>query len=851
LKVLKNNSYFLVLNIFANLETKSQKHSTMPLSMRFIISTVSVIFLIILLNSRIGQLPPPGKFLDPIKGIWQNALIPDIPESADIYLEGLQSEVKIVFNKRGVPHIFASNNYDLYFASGYVMAMHRLWQMEFATHASMGRLSEIVGERAIEYDKYIRRLGMVYGAEKMLEQTAFDTESMLALQAYSDGVNAWISNLQPSRYPFEYKLLDYKPEPWSPIKTLALGMSISHTLSSGSRALRMSYQKACWGKEAVIELYTGMPKYSEPIITKGTPWNFDLKPPTPPTESFIPEFIFDDLIDDRDPNVGSNNWALAGSKTLSGHPLFATDPHLGLTLPSIWYEMQLNGPGINAYGVTFAGVPAIIMGFNEHIAWGNTNTGNKVFDIFEIETDENYQNYLHDGKWLPLDFRIENYQIRSGKTITDTIAYTHHGPIMYRLGETSFSSNIPLAHAISWTAHQSGNVIKPLLNINTSKNFPQFKNALSQLNSPPQNYAFAAISGDIAMQLNGLYPLRWEHQGMFISDGRDSRYDWNQYIPFSNLPFEMNPGRGFVSSANQHLTDQNYPYYTGWWFASPARSSVINNTLASLTKATPDDMKKLQLDASNFWAEKYLQRMVDSVSLFLTTDTTNTFNTKTNKAVDSLLLWDMINHPTSTEATLFEEWRKEMVSMLWQQFLDPMKQFRPLRPSIDVSFRVLFHEPPVKTYRDIHQALPQTSLLLTQSLSNVLDRLERDRGEWGENWQWWRLNGSTINHLLNIPALNEPRIQVGGSNESPNAISGNHGPSWRMVAELSDPISAWGIYPGGQAANPATKGYNAFVNDWANGNYYPLQLFHSFDQAAEIYSNIVTLKPERNNQNMN
>ncbi len=814
----------------------------MKLKIKFIATFLLTLALIILLSMQMGQLPPMGKFLDPVNGIWQNALISDIPKSVTTELDELSEEVTVVFNDRGVPHIFARNDHDLYFATGYVMAMHRLWQMEFTTHASMGRLSEILGDRTLEFDRYLRRLGMVYGAEKMLEAVAEDEATMLMLNAFANGVNAWIEQLHPRHYPFEYKLLNYAPEKWSPVKTMALGMSINRTLSSSNNALRLSYMKAAWGEETITELFAGESGFNEPVITAGKRRNFSLQPPAAPDDLFFPSFIYEDLLEERNPNTGSNNWAVAGSRTGSGNALFATDPHLGLTLPSIWYEMQLHAPGINAYGVTFPGVPTIIMGFNEHVAWGNTNAGNKVLDIYEIELNDEGTHYLHDKQWLPLTFRTEEYRIRGEKPLTDTIPFTHHGPVMYRKGERPFAPNIPVAHAISWTGHRAGNVIAPLRAINTSESISHVRKALSSLNAPPQNYAIADRNGDIAMQSNGLWPLRWKYQGMFISDGRDPAYNLENSIPFENLPHEINPARGFVSSANQHITDFHYPYWHGWFFASPARASIINQTLHNTKSATIEDMKRLQLNADAFWAGQYLEAMLDSVRHFLQ-QYPGHMGSISEEVLDSLDQWDRIFHPESIAATIFEQWRNEVFTLLWEPLMEPVKEYRPVRPPIDVSFRVLFHEPPAQVYEGLHGSPPATSALLAQSLENVITRLEENNGAMGKNWQWWNFNGSTINHLMNIKALNHERLKVGGSSQSPKAISNNHGPSWRMVAELSDTIQAWGIYPGGQAANPATGGYKAFIQDWAEGHYYQLSLFNHPEEAQTENSTTVRLVP--------
>lgn len=820
----------------------------MKLLIKFVSTFLITLVLIIVLNMQMGQTPPPGKFLDPINGIWQNGLIADIPLEEETELAALREEVTIVFNERGVPHIFAQNSHDLYFATGYVMAMHRLWQMEFTTHASMGRLSEIVGEDAIEHDRFLRKLGMAYGAEKMLETVTEDQATLDLLHAFTDGVNAWIENLQPKHYPFEYKLLNYAPEKWQPIKSLSLGMSINRTLSSSNNALPMSYMKEKWGEEAILKLFAGEPKFSEPVISKGRTWNFGLQPPRPPGELFSPSLVKDDLVEERDPNTGSNNWAVAGSRTRNGHALFATDPHLSLTLPSIWYEMQLHAPGINTYGVAFPGVPSIVMGFNEQMAWGNTNAGNQVMDIYEIECNEEKTHYYHDGQWLPLSFRTEQYRIRGGTTLTDSIPFTHHGPVMYLPGESPFTSNNSVGHAISWTAHQTGNVIAPLQVINTTESLTGFRDALAELNAPPQNYAAAFRNGDIILQTNGLWPLRWKHQGMYISDGRNPAYNLQEYIPFENLPYEVNPARGFVSSANQQFTDSLYPYEYGWFFAGPARANLINHTLRKLKDGTPDDMKALQLNADAFWAEKYLEPMMDSARIHLLQNPDRLSEEITGDLWDTLQLWDRVFHAESIAATVFERWRNEAFSLLWEPLMKPLKDHGSKRPSIDVSFRVLFHESPVEVYENLFGFKPSTTEILGKSLQTVIKQLQQEKGPMGEKWQWWHINGSTINHLLNNQALNHPRLKVGGNSQAPKAISNQHGPSWRMVAELSDTIRAWGIYPGGQTGNPASRGYKAFIEDWAKGDYYELKLYHHPGEAQNENSTTIRLIPAKKQQ---
>jgi penicillin amidase len=815
----------------------------MRTQIKFSFFLVLTIATLILLNSRLGQIPPPGKFLDPIKGIWQNALIPDIPNSGEVLAEYISDDVKIVFNERGVPHIFAQNDRDLYFAVGYVTAMHRLWQMEFTAHAGLGRISEIVGERAMEFDRYLRRVGMTYGAEKLYELIENDPEMLNILEAYTEGVNTWISKLKPGHYPFEYKLLDYEPQPWTLMKTIAMVMNISRTLSLRTQANNLTHMKALWGKDAVMAFFPGYYDGAEPIISSNTKWDFDLQPPLPPDDKFIPQFVFENLLEAIPEGIGSNNWAVSPARSKTGNALLAIDPHQPLNLPSMWYEMQLNAPGINVYGVTLPGAPSVVVGFNNYIAWGNTASTNFVVDMFEIELDEENLRYFYENQWYPLELRIEEIKIRDKGTITDTVRYTHHGPVLHVDYDNFSFGNFPAGHAMSWTALKPKNTpLRALKIMNSARDYSQFREGLSNIGSPPQNYAFASVDGDIALQTNGLWPLRWKNQGVFISDGRKAEYDWKGFIPFEKLPYELNPQRGFVSSANQVHTDTLYPFYYGWDFATHARATIINNELRQLNNATIEDMKALQLNASNHEAYRWLDSMIDSVSDYLEKIPGFEKEPEFTEILDTLRQWNRQNEASLIAPTVFIQWRDEVRKELWKPILEPLKDSPHLTPNIDISFQVLNHNGPADVFASLTGHYPLTGEILATSLNRVISKLIQENGPPGENWQWWRFNGPYLSHTLNIPSLGTGRMKVNGSSLSPNAVRNAYGPSWRMVAEMSEPVKVWGIYPGGQSANPATKGYNAFTNDWAEGSYYQLRLYDTFEEAAFENETIIRIK---------
>lgn len=815
---------------------------------QFVVLLALTIGIVYALNTKFGDIPPVGKFLDPAKGVWQTALIPDIPKNETILIPGLLEDVTITYNERGVPHIFAQNDHDLYLAQGYVVARHRMWQMEFSTHAAAGRVSEIVGERALNYDRYQRKIGMTFGAEQTYSEILKDEWSTMTVQAYSDGVNAWIGQIDDKTLPFEYKLLDYHPEPWSPLKTAIFFMNMNQTLSFRTNTYGLTRLRQAFGKDLIEALFPNMPEILEPIVSKDTKWGH-LNPSIPesPTDDFIPQVISREFeIPEGNPGIGSNNWAVHGSRTSSGAPLLASDPHLTLSLPSIWYEIQLSTPDFSVYGVTLPGVPGVIIGFNEHISWAVTNTGGFAMDIFEVKLDENKENYFHDGEWKATSKRDETYFVRGGTSVTEPIYFTHHGPIAYTSDEfpdqadslriTTFSRSIPVGHAVQWVAHQPSNPLLAFYHLNRGRNFEDYERGVSLLSSPAQNFAFASVNGDIAMKISGRHPVRWEGQGKYISDGSDPAYDWISYIPHDEVPWELNPQRGFVSSANQDLAGSDYPYFIGRGYASPARASIINRNLARLSHATPQDMIDLQMNASNYWAEDWLDMMLAGLN-----DDLQNLSPFAYSILEHLHAWDRINHAESIEATVFNTWlseiRRDMFVHEFEKISGPISA-----PSTLTTLRILFHQNDTGAYESLHGSEPDTRDILVRSFTKTIETLTKRHGdELGDKWQYWTINGSTINHLLDIPALNRPRLAVSGSSESPNAIGNQHGPSWRMVVEMGSPVKAWGIYPGGQTGNPASAGYDAFIDRWANGDPFELTLYGTEESARSSMPGLLKL----------
>ena len=779
-------------------------------------SLSATIVLFIVLSISIGPAPPLGPFLNPNTGFWANAVTGD-SKSQTISLDSgeLRDSVRVYFDEYQIPHIFAQNDHDLYFAQGYITARDRLWQMEFQTYAAAGRLSEFLGPRTVPYDRYQRRIGMGFAAEQALKGINKNENTREAVEAYAAGVNAWIKQLGPEDYPLEYKIMNFEPGKWTPLRSALLFKNMTYTLAGRNSDLRMSNTRAYLGDSLISEVMDLDPSWNDPTIPSGTPWNFEPLEAQKPNSNFQPSTAQDLQPFQPDPMNGSNNWAVSGSKTKSGYPILANDPHLNMTLPSIWYTLQLHSPSVNAMGVSLPGAPSVIIGFNEDIAWGTTNVGADVWDWYEIEfRDSTLTEYRYDGEWRDTEKRIEEIKIKGSETITDTVFYTHHGPVVQDFSGESMRSGIPKLHAMRWIAYEESNEVNYFLKINRADNYEDYRNALRDFKSPAQNWVFADQK-DIALTVTGQYPLKWENQGRFISDGSDPLYDWQGWVPFEQIPSVKNPGRGFVSSANQDPTAPDYPYYLDDDFAPFERGKRINERLGAMNEITREDMQKLQLDNYSYHAAKVLPMMLETLD-------TDTLSGTGKESVRLLAEWNYHNDSSEIAPSIFKYWWDALYREIWSDEYNSVEAGMSWPERDQVAYLVL-NRPELSWYDNMHTDEKETlEMLINRAFYRAMNNLKEEYGTMSDNWQWGNVSDTDIGHLAQLPGFGKEDLFTGGGAESVNAIRGSHGPSWRMVVELGPEIKAYGLYPGGQSGNPGSPFYDNMIDDWNAGELYPL-----------------------------
>ena len=766
--------------------------------------------------------PPFGTFLSPQHGFWQNAEPVNADYNADLKLPQLKGKTEVYFDDRLVPHVFAEQENDAYFVQGYLHAKFRLWQMELQTFAAGGRASEIIGEKALEHDREFRRLGMVYAAEIALNELEKDPVIKAQCDAYTEGVNAYIETLTESSLPVEYKLIGYKPEKWSNLKTCLFLKYMSYDLAAREDDMEMTSARSYFSADDFSKLYPSLQDSLDPIIPKGTVFEkqkvFPVAPPGADSVYLNNKVASIAGIGKPDRDNGSNNWAVSGSKTKSGAPILCNDPHLGLNLPSLWYEIQLSTPNFNAYGVSFPGAPGVIIGFNDSCAFGFTNGGRDVRDYYEIKfKDDSRQEYMFNGQWQKTKFRVDTIKIKGAASFIDSVAYVQLGndwcPVMFDKSFGGVRINNHAYYAVRWKAHDPSNELRIFNMLDHAKNYADYQAAVTNLHTPGQNCVFACKNGDIAIRTQGEWPAKWKGQGDFVMPGTDTAYLWQGMIPQDEVPFQYNPERGFVSSANQKpVDDSTYHYYLGRDYPV-YRGIAINRRLREMNGITPQDMMALQTDNLDVCAQM-LQ------PLFLANIREAELDAAGKKYLDIYRQWNCRNDAGSKGSTVFERWWHAFEGLVYDD--DYAKAPKgSMRPFLSTLVEAILKDSAYKFLDNVNT--PQTETLaddITAAFKAASAELQKLEAEGRLDWEKYK--ATRINHLAKLAPLSRLNLPIGGGNNCINATKVDHGPSWRMVISLTQKTEAYGVYPGGQSGNPGSKFYDSFVDQWAAGKYYTL-----------------------------
>lgn len=788
---------------------------------KLLLSLSATVLLIYFLAFPQGDLAfAPGEMLDPFRGFWQNANPVSGKQQLTYSFVKLEQPVTVKYDERKVPHIFAQNIKDLVFAQGFVTAQQRLWQMDFTAMLAAGRLSEIIRgnnlQQAFENDRMMRRQGMVYAAQQSLDMMLSHPESRTVIEAFNAGVNAYIQSLKEKDFPLEYKLLNYKPEPWTPLKSMLVFKYMAYDLAGRQSDLSQTRAIQHWGPALFDTLYPLRNYVEDPIVPIEVQWSMDsISIPQPPANYSPAGLLREPLAfltrpEDDPALLGSNNWAISGAKSATGSPMLANDPHLGLNLPSVWFETQLHTPELNVYGVTIPGLPLIIIGYNDSIAWGLTNAGRDVMDFYKISyQDPSRKAYLHGGKWRSTTQKIETYKLSDGRVIQDTVIYTALGPVMYDKG----FGDAPFPLVCRWVPQQPSNDLLTFIKMAKGKNYKDYEGAIRHFVSPAQNFVYAGSEGTIGIWQQGRFPKLWKDQGRFLLDAADSSHIWTTYVPLHHNPHIVNPIRGYVSSANQHPAGPTYPYLYHSTSFENYRNRRLNYLLANSNKLSIEDMKRIQQDSYGVMAEDLLPVILAELDL-------GEFTADERKVYDILKEWDYYYHAGSVAATFFEVWKDSLYVSLWK---DEYKDLKGVAyPSLNTTIGILKTLPVFRFYDDVGTSFLETRrYLINATFRKTVAGLMKQTGDIAK-LSWGTFKAAEIRHLLRIGPFSRLGLNTGGNSRTLNAHSRYSGPSWRMIVSLGKQTEAFGIYPGGQSGNVGDKAYDAFIDDWAAGRYYTL-----------------------------
>lgn len=730
-----------------------------------------------------------------------------LPETSGETVLDVTEEVKITTDNKGVPHVEATNNKDLFFAQGYAQARDRLFQMDLSRRQASGTLSELVGAQAIDNDKYFRTLGLRRAAEDSLE--IYPEDAKAVLNDFTDGVNAFIEEAkEEGNLPLEYALLGVKPEEWSRVDSLTIGKYMAFDLGGHwERQAFNAYLLQTFDDKKAYELFPTYPEDGSTVIQ---------------TDELNIASSFEDVVLPDEFN-GSNNWVVDGDKTASGKPLLADDPHLGLSTPSIWYEMSLQSNDINVAGVIFAGVPGIILGHNEDVAWGVTNTGPDVQQLFvEKQNPDKKYEFLFNDEWESAKIISEPIQVKGEETIEYEVVETRHGPI---ISDFSKETNAGDIYSLQWTALEPTTELLAILQLNKASNWDEFEKGLENFLVPAQNFVFMDDEGTIAYKANGNIPIyENETDSLLPLPGWDKDYELTEYIPFDELPKVVNPDKGYIATANNKITPEDYPYHISNVWAQPYRYDRISEVLEANDNLTLEDMTELQMDTKNLRAREFVPLFNEEIDKSELTSSAKT-------ALNTLNEWQFNDDKALPEPLIFDTWISTIENELFETIPeDVLTLFSGLGQTTDELLRMGNESIWITEQANFDQFLANT-------LNNSVEKLEKEYGTNQAHWRWGDFHQVAFEHplananfLTNKLFTRHRPVEVGGSGVTVMAArhqdSGfvDHGASWRFVIDSKDFSTSYNIVGPGQSGHFRSKHYSDQFTDWTLGVYHKTEL---------------------------
>lgn len=763
--------------------------------------------------------------------------------SGTVYAHGLRQTVAVHRDEYGVPHIVASSEEDLMFAVGYVQAQDRLWQMDLLRRVASGRLSEIFGTKTVDVDKVLRTVGLMPVSRQIADSLSPDARRLL--QSYCDGINTFIED-HKDNYPIEFVLLQYQPEPWKIENSISISRLMAFQLSMGW------YVDAAYGRILDTVGYSKtqeiLPRYSPdaPVIMKKPPVDrrtvfvhredpYDEREFARLSRGEYSRLITPFVAANRDVRgwlgfeglgVGSNAWVVSGSRSATGKPLLANDPHLGHALPSTWYEMHLVGGRFDVTGFALPGLPLIVLGNNRHVAWGFTNVQADDADFYREKLNDRGQ-YFFNGAWRNLRFRDEQILVRDSAEVLLRVASTHRGPLVSDVYRTIRRASDALSWR--WLGHDISGETEAILGMNLARNVEEFRSSLRTFKVPGQNVVFADRDGNIAYQCMAGIPIRKNGNGIGLADGTGDLFDWKGLIPFEELPWQLNPDEGVLSSANNRTTGDWFPYLIGHYWEHPSRAARIEECLRSKERFAADDFRNIQSDLYSYHAAEVLPYVVKACE----TDSTFMNSTDAPKHETYLFLkhWNFVVDRESRGAAIFgvffqrllqNTYRDEMGEELFKSFI-----FLGNIPN-RVTTQLLNYRNASWWDDVLTMEKEDREAIILRSLTEAMEVLGRAQGREPGGWMWENMHSITFEHPLGKQKpldrlFNVGPFPIGGDETTINNAQYHYsdstfkvvlGPSMRRIVDLADPEHPWSVLTLGQSGQWLSDHYADQVFLW-------------------------------------
>ncbi|KPK04903.1 MAG: acyl-homoserine lactone acylase [Betaproteobacteria bacterium SG8_39] len=756
-------------------------------------------------------------------------------------LPGLKAEITVLRDAWRIPHIYAASVDDAMFGLGFVHAQDRLWQMEMNRRIGAGRLAEVLGPGALDTDKFLRTLGVRRAAQASLE--ALDGKTRDTLDAYAAGVNAFLAT-NPVLPP-EFWLLRVEPQPWMPVDSVAWTKMMAWDLGGNwkNEVLRMRLAKN-FSLARINEFLPPYPGEAPPQIQDLKELYRALGVDTvrlaqsaeniaTQTSSYLIEA------------AGSNNWVVSGEHTASGKPLLANDPHLGLTAPPVWYFAHLVAPGLNAIGATLPGVPAIVLGRNQRIAWGFTNTGPDVQDLY-IEKLEGDGKYLAPDGPRTFETLRETIRVRGAEDVQLTVRRTRHGPVLSEVSQSA-GAVTPRGHvlAFSWTAlAKDDRTMQSALKIARAGNWREFLTAAEDLHAPQQNIVYADVDGNIGFVAAGRVPVRKpdnDLRGLAPAPGWLAKYDWDGYLPFGALPRVLNPRKGTIVTANHKIVPPDYPHYITAEWQPPYRAERIEALLEAEPKHSSSSFARMQADSASLAVRELLPHF----------RATRPRSEAARRALARLSAWDGTMAKNLPEPLIVVAWWRELTRAIYADELGDAFRLN-WRPRAQFVANVLADRDGQSRWcDDVNTPARETCAeVLALSLEAALADLRNRFGDDLAQWRWGAAHTARHEHRplgrqkwlaplfdIAVPSAGDAyTVNVGRSDffDDAEPFTNRHSASLRAIYDLSDLDKSLFIHSGGQSGNPLSPHYAAFSEAWAKTEYIPMRTDRAMIEAGEV-----------------